>query len=41
MLGHLVHTRDSLEDAPAYFPPRSESWMRRAWRAVFGRRAGH
>jgi hypothetical protein len=33
-LGHLVHTRDVIDVAPAYSSSRSEGWVRRAWRVV-------
>jgi hypothetical protein len=38
MLGHLVHNRYDAVEAPVYYAPKGESWMRRAWRAVFGKR---
>lgn len=43
MLGHLVHMRDTIDDSPAFYVPKGEGWMRRTWRALFGRRlpAGH
>lgn len=38
MLGHLVHMRDEIEIAPIQFQPKTDGWMRRALRALFGKR---
>jgi hypothetical protein len=40
MLGHLVNNRYGAHEAPAYYTPKGDSWMLRAWRAMFGKRAG-
>jgi hypothetical protein len=37
MLGHLVHTRDAV-DMPLYIAPRNDGWVKRALRALFGKR---
>jgi hypothetical protein len=43
MLGHLVHNQYGADEAPVYHTPKGDSWVRRAWRAMFGRRnqSGH
>jgi hypothetical protein len=38
MLGHLVHNRYGVDEAPVYTAPKGDSWMVRAWRAMFARR---
>jgi hypothetical protein len=38
MLGHLVTNRYGADDAPVYYAPKGDGWMRRAWRAMFGKR---
>jgi hypothetical protein len=38
MLGHLVHNRYDAYEAPFYDTPKGDSWVLRAWRAMFGKR---
>ena len=38
MLGHLVHMRDDIEVTQFYFAPKSDGWMKRAWRALFSKK---